>query len=136
MANDTYIFMVRAALAKTVLEKLPRQCPSWRNTNLQIASLERMAGKFYKRFGGGKASKRRRKAMGAEITKLNKRAKKLAASLNKTLEEGYYKEHPDSRMSRGALRREIAEANREWEGVVREANESFKRKVLSPSAED
>jgi predicted nucleic acid-binding Zn-ribbon protein len=142
MASDTLVFSARAAMAHSILEQVGRDCPSWRQTNLLVSSLERKIEKFRERFGfieleralGGKLSKSRQRAMGAELTKLNQQTKKLKASLNKTMEEGFYKEYPNSSATPRRVRRALVGANKQFEMAVRRATTQFRTKVLAAAA--
>jgi hypothetical protein len=133
MASDIFVFRVRVAVARHILEKVNPECASWRDTNLQIASLERKVEKFRKRFDltdaasvlGGEISKKKLKAMGEAHAKLNQQAKKLKASLNKTLEESFFKDYPDAEVTPRAVRRSVAGASQIFEKVVYEATQRY-----------
>jgi len=141
MAGETYVFTVRAVVSRWVLEKIPRDCPSWYYTNLQIAALERSVEKFKKRFWvskaasvlGGKISKKRRKAMGDALRRLNQQAKKLRALLSKTLEESFQKQYP--RVPARAIRRKLAGANKQFEKTISEIVKEDRAKVLAAVAQ-
>jgi hypothetical protein len=89
--NKTLIFGLRVALARFLVGRVSRECPSWRQTNLHIAALDREVTKFNERFwdieaakvlGGGEASKSRMKAMGSALKEINKKSGQLKSSLS------------------------------------------------------
>jgi hypothetical protein len=137
MAGDTYIFTVRAVVSRWVLEKIPRECPSWYHTNLKICALERGVEKFKKKFWvaaaapalGGKVSKKKRKAMANGLTKLHRQAKKLRTALGETLEERYRREHPT--VPPAAIRRALAAPKQQFEKTISEIVKEKRSNVLS-----
>jgi hypothetical protein len=143
MASDTLMFTVRVWAARHFLERLPRDCPNRRDTNLQTSKLERMVEKFQKRFWpaqmeemlGGAVSKARKKEMGEELAKLNEQAKKLKASLSKTIEEGFYIRNPESSITPREFRRMFAVSERDFEKVIAEATRLHRKALFFGEAE-
>lgn len=139
MAGDTLMFSVRVAATRYFLEKLPRECKNWRDTNLQASKMERMVEKFHKRFwpvqaakilGGGDVSRARKKEMGDELAKMGEQHKRLKASLAKTVEEGFYIRNPKTEITPRQFRRLLAENNRDFEKVIIEATKRRRNRLF------
>jgi len=50
MANDSFKYMVMVNFVRQVLAKMPDNCPSRRETDIQNEKLERMSAAFRKKF--------------------------------------------------------------------------------------
>jgi hypothetical protein len=144
MPTDTFVHTIRAHGVRVILEKVDSRCPSRRETDIQLAKLERMIDAFRKKFsysqallvlgGGGGSNAALRKRIGVESYKLDQQLKTTRKLLDKALEEGFYLD-PAHTATRVQFRKALAEANRNLDKVTHDATKEMRKKVAGAVAE-
>lgn len=97
MATDTLFFLVRAQAVRAILTTMPEDRSSWRETDIQVAKLERMVADFHHRFLSDNeapvpllASRSVRKQAGTELRAIDQQAKLMHCLFLRTMEEDLF----------------------------------------------
>lgn len=136
MATDTFFFRVRANAVRALLCAFSSDHPSWRETDIQVAKLERMIVEFHDKFTSSEAalvpqsvSKSLRKRIGAELRAMDQQAKLMHKLLLKTMEEDFFVKYSTGHTHK-EIRCLLAWANRVLEQKLYQDTQEVKREVL------
>jgi hypothetical protein len=136
MANDTFIYDIRIAAVQNLIDKMPRNCPSRRECDIQNTKLRRMVAEFRKKYTFSQATKllipgaKVRKKIGEEIHCLEQQSKTVRKLLDKGFEEDYFTNYTTTQ-TRREFRLAIAKANRHFDRKIFEGAQELRKTIIA-----
>jgi hypothetical protein len=133
MASESYKFHVKAKIMEWLVSGTPKALRSWREADIQVAKLERMATEFDKKFFTAAVilsvpAKKLRRDKGPMLHRLAQQDKRVDEAVAKLMEENNSALITSNAATRKQLRRGIQE---HVQGLNRAVHEIAKQTLLA-----